>query len=144
MPLIYLNCPVGTFSGAAKNELAEELTAIALKVEGLPDTPFVRSTAWIYINEYPAANVFHGGTSLGTKVISVEVNAFKDGLVSASKKLLIKKFTASIRKHAGLKHYEPAPVYIILRDIQECDWGVFGETITLDDLQNPPADARAF
>jgi len=143
MPKIYLNCPVETFSPRAKNELAEELTTIALNVEGLPDTPFVRSTCWIYMNEYPAANVYHRGVSGGTKVISLEVNAFEGGLDIASKQLLIEKFTISIRKHAGLKPDELAPVYIVIRDVPQANWGVFGKTITLADLRNPPADAKA-
>ena len=38
MPLIYFNCPEKTFLPEIKDTLAEELTAIALKVEKLPDT----------------------------------------------------------------------------------------------------------
>lgn len=143
MPKIYLNCPVETFSAQAKNDLAEELTTTALKVEGLPDTPFVRSTVWIYINEYPGANVYHGGISVGTKVISLEVNVFEGGLNVASKQLLIEKFTTCIRKHVKLKPDEPTPVYIVIRDVPESNWGVFGKTITLADLRNPPVDAKA-
>lgn len=45
MPLIYVNCPEGTFSATAKNELAEKLTTSALRIENLPETSFVRSTA---------------------------------------------------------------------------------------------------
>ena len=93
MPLIYLNCPANTFTNEAKSELANEITTIALKIEGLPNTPFVRSTVWIYINEYPAANVFHGGLSVGAKVISMEVNAFKGGLDRSAKRNLIEHFT---------------------------------------------------
>lgn len=143
MPLIYVNCPEGTFSATAKNELAEELTTSALRIENLPETPFVRSTVWIYVNEYPAANVYHGGSSLGTKVISIEVNAFKGGMDAASKKLFINTFTASIRKHTDLKQDELAPVYVIFRDIEECDWGVFGDLTTLDNLRNPPTGTKA-
>ena len=142
MPKIYLNCPVETFTATAKDDLAAELTTLALEVENLPNTPFVRSTVWIYINEYPGANVYHGGMSVGTKVISLEVNAFEGGLDKQAKQMLIQKFTTSIRKHAGLKLDELAPVYIVIRDVPESNWGVFGKTITLTDLRNPPADAK--
>ncbi len=143
MPKIYLNCPIESFSAPAKNDLAEELTTIALSVENLPDTPFVRSTVWIYINEYPAANVYHGGVPFGTKVISLEVNTFEGGLDKTAKQLLIEKFTTSIRKNAGIKPDELAPVYIVIREVSESNWGVFGKTITLAELRNPPADAKA-
>jgi phenylpyruvate tautomerase PptA (4-oxalocrotonate tautomerase family) len=142
MPLIYLNCPKETFSAKAKNELAEHLTNIALEVEGLPKTPFVKSTVWIYFNEYPPENVYHGAVNTGTKVISLEINAFKGGLDVEQKKKIIEKFTESIRKHAEIKAKYRVPVYIIFRDVPESDWGVFGGTIRLEDLKNPPINAE--
>jgi len=143
MPLIYVSCPENTFSAAAKDALAEELTSLALAIEQLPDTPFVRSTVWIYLHEYPAATVYHGGKSAGTKVISLEVNAFQGGHTISSKKELIERFTEAIRQHAGVATAALVPVYIIFRDVPESDWGVFGATTTLGDLHNPPADAPA-
>jgi phenylpyruvate tautomerase PptA (4-oxalocrotonate tautomerase family) len=142
MPLIYLNCPVGTFSIDAKKNMAEELTTAALEIENLPNSAFVRSTVWIYINEYPSENVYHGGGSIGTRVISMEVNAFKGGLVSAAKQLLIEQFTFIISKYADIDKNQLIPVYIIIRDIEERDWGIFGKTITLDSVRNFPADER--
>jgi phenylpyruvate tautomerase PptA (4-oxalocrotonate tautomerase family) len=142
MPLIYLNCPVTTFSAQAKKAMAEELTTAALEIEKLPNSAFIRSTVWIYINEYPSENVYHGGSSIGTKVISMEVNAFKGGLNNVSKSLLIKQFTFIIRKYAVIDKSQPVPLYIIIRDIDERDWGIFGKTITLNSVRNPSADAR--
>ena len=43
--------------------MVDKLTAIALKIEGLPDNEFIRSTAWTYINEYGHENVFKEGKS---------------------------------------------------------------------------------
>jgi phenylpyruvate tautomerase PptA (4-oxalocrotonate tautomerase family) len=142
MPLIYLHCPEDTFSATARNEMAEELTSLALQVEGLPDTPFVRSTCWIYMHEYAAASVYHGGNPSTTKVISLEVNVFEGGLDNLARQLLIERFTACIRKHAGIVPNERTPVYIIIRDVPETNWGVFGKTIRLKDLHQPPVDAK--
>lgn len=142
MPKIFINCPEGTFSATAKHELAADLTTIALHTENLPDMAYVRSTVWIYVNEYPEANVFHGGLSGGTKIISREVNAFKGGLDNGAKKILIEKFTSSVCKHAGIPGGDVAPVYILIRDIEASDWVIFGKTITLDDVRNPPAGAK--
>jgi phenylpyruvate tautomerase PptA (4-oxalocrotonate tautomerase family) len=142
MPKIYIKFPQGTFSQEAKNKLAEELTTIALRIENLPNTPFVRSTVWIYMNQYPESDVFHGGKPGGTKVVSVEVNAFKGGLDTPAKKLLIEEFTQNIGYHAGFPTDRLYPVYIVIRDVEETDWGIFGKTITLYDARNPRADAK--
>ncbi|MBS7564746.1 tautomerase family protein [Mucilaginibacter sp. Bleaf8] len=142
MPLMYLHFPAETFSAAAKNELAAELTTLALRVEGLPDTPFVRSTCWIYIQEYAMANVYQGGSSTETKVISLEVNAFAGGLDVAAKQLLIENLTACIHKHAAVVPDAPAPVYIIIRDVPDTNWGVSGKTIKLQDMRLPSVDVK--
>ena len=141
MPLIYVNCPENTFSAAARAALADELTTIALATEHLPDTPYGRSKVWLYFHEYPAAAVYHGGQPAGTKVISLEVNAFQGGHDAASKQELIRQFTRAIGQHAGLAATDRVPVYLLFRDVPTTDWGVFGETMTLHDLQHPPTDA---
>ena len=141
MPLIYVNCLENTFSAAAKDALADELTTIALATERLPDTPYGRSKVWIYFHEYPAAAVYHGGQTAGANVISLEVNAFQGGHTVASKQALIAQFTEAIRPHAGIAAGALVPVYILLRDVPESNWGAFGQTTTLNDLRHSPAGA---
>jgi phenylpyruvate tautomerase PptA (4-oxalocrotonate tautomerase family) len=97
----------------------------------------VRSTVWIYIHEYSVATVCHGGKSVGTMVISLEVNAFTGGHNNASKQALIQQFTEAFRHHAGLANGDPVPVYLLIRDVPESNWDVFGTTITLHDLHHP-------
>ena len=142
MPLIYFNCPQKTFTPEINDILAEQLTTIALKVENLPDTDFVKSTCWIYFNEYPRENVYHGGFNKGTHVISLEINAFKGGLDRAQKKEFIVRFTNCIHKYAGFDSDQLSPVYIIFRDIETQNWGVLGNIIQLEDLKNPPDNAK--
>lgn len=142
MPLIYVNSPQGTFTDSARDLLADELTDIALACEKLPNTPFVKSTTWIYFRDHDRSHVYHGGKSTGTKVISLEVNAFQGGFDVQAKKELFAQFTDAIRRHAGLPENDLVPVYIVMRDVPPADWGVFGDTITLDALRNPPLDAK--
>lgn len=144
MPLIYVNHPAGTFSDAARDALAEDLTRISLECEHLQATPFVRSTNWIFFREHPAHHVYHGGKPGGTQVIALEVNAFEGGLDRESKHALFERFTDAIRMHARIPEGTLAPVYVIARDVPDTDWGVFGATITLDDLRNPDPDAPPF
>ena len=76
-------------------------------------------------------------------MISLEINAFQGGHTAAYKQVLIQEFTEAIRRHAGIAQGALVPVYILFRDVPESDWGVFGATITLHELQNPPAEAVA-
>lgn len=142
MPLIYINYPAGTFSKEKQNGLADKLTTIALDAEQLPDTPFVRSTTWIYFREYAEGMVYHGGKTEGRNVISIEVNAFKGGFDTAAKQKLFAGFTEAIREAAGLGTDDLVPVYIVLRDVPPENWGVFGQTISLNDLRHPPENAE--
>ena len=140
MPLIYVNAPSGTFSDAARDALAEELTVIAFESENLPMTPFDKSTAWIYFLETPPGHVYRGGQPGGTKVISLEINAFRGGLDEAAKLSLYERFTEAIRLHAGIPQDARAPVYIVLREVDPPNWGVFGGTTRIEDLRTPHPD----
>ena len=142
MPKVFINYPEGTFSAQALDALAEEITTIGLECEKLPDTPYVRSNIWIYGREYAAENVYHGGKSRGTKVISLEVNCVAGALGADSRNELIARFTKAVGKYAGIPAQERVPVYIVIRDVPPPNWGMFGKPITLEGLRNPPADAK--
>ena len=135
MPLIHVNMPSGTFSSAARDLLAEDLTVIALESEKLPMAPFDKSTTWIYFHELPPERIYHGGQPGGTKVISIEINCFEGGLDETAKLSLYKRFTDAIRKHAGIPKDARAPVYIVLREVQPINWGVFGGTTRIEELR---------
>lgn len=144
MPLTYVNYPTGTFSSSDRDALAEEITRIGLECEDLQPTPFVRSTNWVFFREYPESHVYHGGRAAGRPVIALEVNVFKGGLDVDAKKKLFQRFTDVIRTHAKIPDDALAPVYVVVRDVQETDWGVFGSTITLKDLRSPDPNAKPF
>jgi phenylpyruvate tautomerase PptA (4-oxalocrotonate tautomerase family) len=140
VPLIYVNSPVGTFTDDARDRLAEDLTDIALEAERLPKEPFDRSTTWIYFNEIPLGHVYHGGNPGGTRVISLEINAFEGGLDTKAKRDLYQRFTEAIRIRAGIAEHARVPVYIVLRLVAPEDWGVFGGTTRIENLRIPHPD----
>lgn len=142
MPKIFVTCPEGAFSREARDELAGRMTDIALECEELPGTPFVRSTVWIYFRELAAGYVYHGGAPGGTHVVSVEVNAFEGGLDASGKTQLIERFTDAIGTAAGMPPDGRVPAYIVIRDVPAANWGVFGRTVTLDELRNPDPDVQ--
>ena len=146
VPLIFMHYPKGTFSEAALNALADQVTTIALRCEKLPNTTFVRSTTWIYTNELPLSSVFVAGRRLGAgaadpNVISMEIKVFAGGLDDGAKQDLIEQVTDSVKLHAGIEAGKRAPIYIILTEIDSANWGVFGSRVTLESLSNPPDDA---
>ena len=141
MPKVFINYPEGTFSDAALHALAEELTTTGRECERLPDTPYVQSNIWVYAREYAAERVYHGGKPGGTKVISLEVNVVEGALDIDARRELIARFTQLVGKHAGIPPQERIPVYIVIRDVPPQSWGMFGRSITLEGLKNPPADA---
>ena len=143
MPLIYVNAPEGTFSDAARDALAQELTTIGLESEKLPQHPFDRSTCWIYFRDYPATHVYHGGLPGGTKVVALEVNSFAGLPTTEGKLFLYERYTEAIRRHAGIAEGARAPVYIVVREVETRDWGVFGATLTIDDVRTPHPDLPA-
>ena len=142
MPLIHVTLPAGLLTDAARDALADDLTAIGLDCEGLAPTPFVRSTAWVYFVEVPPTHVYHGGSPSGRAVITLESRVFEGGLDASAKRSLYERYTVAVRRHAGIPDGEVAPVYVVVREVRPEDWGVFGAPITLDDLRHPPADAR--
>jgi phenylpyruvate tautomerase PptA (4-oxalocrotonate tautomerase family) len=137
MPLIHVLAPSGTLSSAVRDSLAELLTVTALECEGLPMTPFDKSTTWNYFHEVPPALVYHGGLPGGTKVIAIEINAFEGGLDEPAKLVLYQRFTEIIRGHVGIASHARVPVYIVLREVKPVNWGVFGATTRIEELRVP-------
>jgi phenylpyruvate tautomerase PptA (4-oxalocrotonate tautomerase family) len=129
------------FPENAIDSLADEITNYAQKLEKLPNTPYVRSNIWVYAKEYAADRVYHGGKAGGTKVISFEVNVIEGGLDAEAKKQLIAFLTEAVRKHAGIPLEELVPLFVLIRDVPDQNWGMFGKPVTLDALRNPPANA---
>ncbi len=140
MPLIHVHAPSSAFTDTDRDALAEELTVIALESEKLPMEPFDKSTTWIYFHEPPPSHIYHGGKPSGTQVVSIEVNAFRGGLDDEAKRSLYRRFTDAVQIRAKMPSDTLAPVYIVLREIDPANWGVFGETTAIEELRVPHPD----
>ncbi len=141
MPLIHIHYPEGTFTPDALDTLAAQVSKDGGDLEKLADDPFVRSTTWVYAHEYPAARVYHGGKSGGTRVITVELSALQGGFDVTAKEELIRRVTATVAEAAGLKG-DILPVYVLLHDVPPQSWGFSGKPLTFDDLRKPPPGAQ--
>jgi phenylpyruvate tautomerase PptA (4-oxalocrotonate tautomerase family) len=141
MPKIIIHAPVGAFDAAARQGIAKNLTNFALDCERLPKSPFVKSTVWIYFNEHARDAVFMGEQPASLSVVSVQIFVIAGGLDADAKKKLIKGTTEIFGQHLCVT--EPVPVYIVVHEIAEANWGIFGENPDLAALRSSPADAAA-
>jgi 4-oxalocrotonate tautomerase family enzyme len=142
MPLMYLHYPEGTFTQEGLDALAAQITRDGEELEGLPLTDYVLSTTWVYSQAYPRNRVYHGGKSEGANFISLLINVIQGGYNETTKKELIARVTNAVAQHGNLPDNEPRRVYVIIREVAESNWGSDGKPISLEELRDPPKDAK--
>ena len=141
MPKIIIHAAEGTFDAEARAAVAAELTDFALDCEALPKSPFVKSTVWTYFNACPADAVFMGAELAYARIISAQMFVIAGGLDEVAKKRLIHGATEILGRHSGASNRVPA--YIVLHEVPEINWGIFGETADLAALRASSPDAPA-
>lgn len=141
MPKIIIHAPVAAFDFEDRKRIVGELTDFALKCEGLPLSPFVRSTVWTYFNVYRPGTIFTGSEEAKLNVVSMEIFVIAGGLTNEAKSRLITGATAILNARLGPP--QRPPIYIVIHEVQEVNWGIFGMKADLAALRNSPIDAAA-
>src|SRR5271168_2375200 len=134
MPKIFIHSRQGTFTAEARVGVAAALTDLGMACEHLADTEKVRAGVWIFFTEHMPDAIFSGGLVAPNSIISLVVYTLQGGLDSASKPRLIADATAILGKHAGLEG-DRVPVYVVIREVPEVDWGMYGERVRLSALR---------
>ena len=134
MPKMFVHTPKGTLSVDARAAAAAELTDLGMSCERLADTDKVRQGVWVFFSEHDAHSAFSGGAVAVGPLMVVVVYALQGGLDEASKTRLINETTAILGRHAGLGD-APAPVYVVIRETPETDWGMYGSQVSLGALR---------
>lgn len=142
MPKIIIHAPSGTFDIDARRDVCSALTELALDCEHLPQSPFVRSTVWTYFNDYAADAVFMGDSPATLRVVSVQIHIIKGGLDDTGKRRLIQGTTTIAGRYCGT-HTGLMPVYVVIHEFPESNWGIFGDNADLEALRSSPPDAAA-
>lgn len=142
MPKIIIHAPEGTFDVAARGRVAAELTLYALECESLPQSAFVKNTVWIYFNTYSGDAVFMGERPATAKIISAQVYVIQGGLDDKAKLKLIQGATQILGRHSGSDGR--IPVYLVIHEIPETNWGIFGELANLAALRASDPHAPVF
>lgn len=142
MPKIIIHSPKGTFNASVRRDVAAALTELALDCEQLPPSPFVKSTVWIYFGEHTADAVFMGDQAATWKIVTLQIYVIKGGLDDDGKRKLIEGATVIVGRYSGT--IAPVPAYIVIHEIEESNWGIFGKNPDLAALRASSPDAPAF
>lgn len=141
MPKLIIHSPTGTFDAANRQRVAGALMALGLDCEALPHSPMVRSTVWTYFTEYQADAVFMGDRPAWLPVVTLQIYVLAGGLNGTGKRRLIEGATAILdRRPDGAA---VAPVYVVIHEVTEEDWGIFGNQADLTALRASAPDAPA-
>jgi phenylpyruvate tautomerase PptA (4-oxalocrotonate tautomerase family) len=129
MPMIDVYAAIGTFPDTA--QLAKDLAAAVMAVEGVPDIPMFRQNTAAFVHELPAtalANVDGHSTYVRVQVLT---NA---GALDREKQVaLVAKLTELVAAAAG----DPSlteRTWVLLTEAPEGGWGLWGHAHTNEEL----------
>jgi phenylpyruvate tautomerase PptA (4-oxalocrotonate tautomerase family) len=129
MPMIDVYAATGTFHDIA--QLAKDLAAAVMAVEGVPDIPMFRENTAAFVHELPAtalANVDGDNTYVRVQVLT---NA---GALDREKQIaLVAKLTELVAAAAG----DPSlteRTWVLLTEAPEGGWGLWGHAHTNEEL----------
>jgi phenylpyruvate tautomerase PptA (4-oxalocrotonate tautomerase family) len=129
MPMIDVYAAAGTFPDTA--QLAKDLAAAVMEVEGVPNIPMFRKNTAAFVHELPAralANVDGDSTYVRVQVLT---NA---GALDREKQIaLVAKLTELVAAAAG----DPSlteRTWVLLTEAPEGGWGLWGHAHTNEDL----------
>ena len=134
MPKLFVDSRQGTFTVEGRVRVAAALTNLGIVCERLADTPKVRAGVWVFFTEHTADAIFSGGQVAPNSLIRLVVYALEGGLDGESKQRLISNATAILGEHAK-SIGEHATVYVIIREVPEVNWGMYGKQVSLAALR---------
>ena len=134
MPKLFIDSRQGTFTAKARLTVAAALTDLGIACERLADSPKVRAGVWVFFTEHEPDTMFSGGQVAPNPLIRLLVFALEGGLDDESKQKLIADATAILCEHAESTG-DPVTVYVVIREVPEVNWGMFGKQVSLAALR---------
>lgn len=133
MPKMIIHAPMGTFDADDRRRVAQALTALGLECEALPQSPFVRSTVWTYFADYASDTVFMGAEPAYLPIVTLQIYVLAGGLDNDGKRMLIEGATTILDRRPD--DTPLAPVYVVIHEVAEENWGIFGRQADLAALR---------
>ena len=129
MPMIDVYAAVGTFPDAA--QLAEDLAAAVMAVEGVPNIPMFRKNTAAFVHDLPATALANVDGDSAYVRVQVLTNA---GALDREKQIaLVGKLTDLVAAAAG----DPSltgRTWVLLTEAPEGGWGLWGHAHTNEEL----------
>lgn len=134
MPKMFIHASRNTFTAEDRAEIAAELSELGMVCERLKDTPQIRAGIWVYFVEHDPSTVFRAGKQADESITSLKVYALKGGFDAAAKKRMVEDATAILGKYSHSAD-GPVPVYVVIIEIPEENWGMYGQQVHLAAMQ---------
>jgi phenylpyruvate tautomerase PptA (4-oxalocrotonate tautomerase family) len=142
MPVMDLTYPAGTFTPAARQALADELTTVLLRAERAPDTEFFRNITWLYVHELPQETVLAAGQPVSEPTFRLQVTVPQGALSDRRKQELVSEATSTLLAAAGMHESESLRVWVLIHEVPEGNWGAAGNVIHFEQLRRLAAHER--
>ena len=129
MPMIDVYAAVGTFPDTA--QLAGELAAAVMAVEGVPDIPMFRKNTAAFVHDLPAtalANVDGDSTYVRVQVLT---NA---GALDREKQIAVVRTLTDLVAAAASDPSLAERTWVLLTEAPEGGWGLWGHAHTNEEL----------
>jgi phenylpyruvate tautomerase PptA (4-oxalocrotonate tautomerase family) len=134
MPKMFLHASPNAIPPAARPRVATELTELAMSCERLAPTDRVREGVWTFFVNQGDDDVFVGGKATSVSIVALVVYALIGGLDDAARGRMISGATEIIARHGNMKGDSP-PIYVVVHEIADKNWGMFGHQVSLADLR---------
>jgi phenylpyruvate tautomerase PptA (4-oxalocrotonate tautomerase family) len=129
VPMIDVYATAGTF--VDKHQLATDLAATLMAIEGVPDIPMFRQNTAAFVHELPAGDISNVDGASNYVRVQVLTNA---GALDRDKQLaVVTQFTQMVADAA----HDPAVAgrtWVLLTEAVHGGWGLNGHASTNDDL----------
>jgi phenylpyruvate tautomerase PptA (4-oxalocrotonate tautomerase family) len=139
MPMIDITMSRGALDENAKAKLADRLSGDLIELEGAVDNPFVRAITWCFIHE--REDIFVGGEPTDKPVYRVVITipegvGLYGPLGIENRRTLVKRVGEAVLTAEGTEFttVEAARVWVHVTQIDDGQWGAFGELVTMPDI----------
>ena len=137
MPLVEVFTPTGALEEEQRAEISRQLMAEMISMEGVPDTPAVRSISWVLWRDIDDWWVGADKVSASDPRYVVRVQTPEGSLEGSKRGEIVERVTAVIAKA------EPDPdrlmretaLWVIIDEVPEGNWGSHGRVIGWSDIR---------